>query len=53
VDILLAGGASGIPLLVKPFKVAELRRRVMEALHPGSPDLALVRSHSRLLAASI
>jgi signal transduction histidine kinase/CheY-like chemotaxis protein len=37
-DILHAGGASGIPLLAKPFKVAELRRRIADVLlGPASP----------------
>ena len=31
-DVLRSGGASGIPLLAKPFKVAELRRRICEVL---------------------
>lgn len=31
-DMLRSGGVSGIPLLAKPFKVAELRQRICEAL---------------------
>src|SRR5438067_1918622 len=31
-DVLRSGGASGIPLLAKPFKVAELRQRIGEVL---------------------
>jgi signal transduction histidine kinase/CheY-like chemotaxis protein len=31
-DVLQAGGVSGIPLLPKPFKVAELRRKIAELL---------------------
>jgi signal transduction histidine kinase/CheY-like chemotaxis protein len=31
-DMLRSGGASGIPLLAKPFKVAELRQRICEVL---------------------
>ena len=31
-DVLRSGGASGIPLLAKPFKVAELRHRICEVL---------------------
>ena len=31
-DMLRSGGASGIPLLTKPFKAAELRQRICEAL---------------------
>jgi CheY-like chemotaxis protein len=37
-DALRAGGASGIPLLAKPFKVAELRQRVCEVLLVPSPS---------------
>ncbi len=36
-DVLRSGGASGIPLLAKPFKVAELRQRICEVLLVGSP----------------
>jgi len=36
-DVLRSGGVSGIPLLAKPFRVAELRRRISEVLAP-SPD---------------
>jgi signal transduction histidine kinase/CheY-like chemotaxis protein len=37
-DLLHAGGVSEIPLLAKPFKVAELRRRIAEILllEPGA-----------------
>jgi CheY-like chemotaxis protein len=31
-DVLRSGGVSGIPLLAKPFKVAELRQRICEVL---------------------
>jgi CheY-like chemotaxis protein len=31
-DMLRSGGASGIPLLAKPFKVAELRQRICETV---------------------
>ena len=31
-DVLRSGGASGIPLLAKPFRVAELRQRICEVL---------------------
>jgi CheY-like chemotaxis protein len=37
-DVLRSGGASGIPLLAKPFKVAELRQRIGEVLWVPSPD---------------
>jgi signal transduction histidine kinase/CheY-like chemotaxis protein len=37
-DVLRSGGASGIPLLAKPFKVAELRQRICEVLLVPSPD---------------
>jgi hypothetical protein len=32
-EALCAGGVSGIALLAKPFKVAELKSRVAEILH--------------------
>jgi signal transduction histidine kinase/CheY-like chemotaxis protein len=31
-DVLRSGGISGIPLLAKPFKIAELRQRICEVL---------------------
>jgi signal transduction histidine kinase/CheY-like chemotaxis protein len=37
-DVLRSGGISGIPLLAKPFKVAELRQRICEALLVPSPN---------------
>ena len=37
-EIVHAGVASGVPLLAKPFKVAELRRRIAETLFAPSPD---------------
>ncbi|MGA7262364.1 MAG: ATP-binding protein [Stellaceae bacterium] len=37
-DVLRAGGISGIPLLAKPFRVAELRQRIGEVLLGPSPD---------------
>ncbi|MBV8508335.1 MAG: response regulator [Alphaproteobacteria bacterium] len=37
-DALRAGGASGIPLLAKPFKVGELRQRICEVLLVPSPN---------------
>ena len=51
-DILHAGGVSGIPLLAKPFKVAELRRRIAETLHASTCDVGLGKPDSRLLAVS-
>ena len=50
-DILQAGGVSGIPLLVKPFKVAELKRRITETLQASS-DFCAGTPKSRLLAVS-
>jgi DNA-binding NtrC family response regulator len=32
-DAPRAGGISAIPILAKPFKVAELSRRIVEILH--------------------
>jgi signal transduction histidine kinase/ActR/RegA family two-component response regulator len=52
-DILHTNGVSGIPLLAKPFKVADLKRRIMEALQAPSPDVGIDKPQSRLLAASI
>jgi CheY-like chemotaxis protein len=40
-DVLGSGGVSGIPLLAKPFKVAELRRRICEVLLVPSPSAGL------------
>jgi signal transduction histidine kinase/ActR/RegA family two-component response regulator len=51
-DILHAGGVSGIPLLAKPFKVAELQRRIMETLDAAPSDICPVRPGARLLAVS-
>jgi CheY-like chemotaxis protein len=36
-DVLRSGGVSGIPLLAKPFKVADLRQRICEVLLVPSP----------------
>jgi signal transduction histidine kinase/CheY-like chemotaxis protein len=52
-DILHTNGIPGIPLLAKPFKVADLKRRIMEALQEPSPDVGIDKPQSRLLAASI
>ncbi len=49
-EILHAGGVSGIPLLAKPFRVAELRRRIAETLFASSPDPDIGSPRSRLLA---
>ena len=37
-EALRTGGISAIPLLAKPFKVAELGRRIAEILHDSSSD---------------
>jgi CheY-like chemotaxis protein len=50
-DLLHANGASGIPLLPKPFKVAELRRRVAEILF-GTPPRTSSKNSGGLLAVS-
>ena len=47
-DILQAGGLAGIPLLPKPFKVADLRKQVAKLLRPF--DTKLPRSDPQLLA---
>jgi len=49
-EILHAGVASGVPLLAKPFKVAELRRRIAESLFASTPDADLGALSSRVLA---
>jgi len=51
-DILQSGGASGIPLLAKPFKLDELRRRVADVLSalPSEPERH--DASSQILAAS-
>jgi len=51
-DILHAGGLSGIPLLAKPFKVAELKRRITETLHAPSSNARVGSPTSQLLAVS-
>ena len=51
-EILQAGGVSGIPLLTKPFKVAELKKRIAETLQASSSDVRVGRPKSRLLAIS-
>ena len=37
-EALRTGGISAIPLLAKPFKVAELSKRIAEILHGSSSD---------------
>jgi DNA-binding NtrC family response regulator len=49
-EILRAGGVSGIPLLAKPFRVAELRRRIAETLFASASDPEIGSPRSRLLA---
>jgi CheY-like chemotaxis protein len=49
-DMLQAGGVSGIPLLAKPFKVAELKRRITEALQAPWSDARVAKPRSHLLA---
>jgi len=51
-DILHAEGVCGIPLLAKPFKVAELKRRITETLRAPLSDVRVGRPKSRLLAIS-
>jgi len=50
-EILQAGGGSGIPLLTKPFKVAELKKRITETLQAPC-DVCVGMPKSRLLAVS-
>jgi signal transduction histidine kinase/CheY-like chemotaxis protein len=49
-EILHEDGVSGIPLLAKPFRVAELRRRIAETLFASSSDHDIVSPRSGLLA---
>ena len=51
-DILQTGGASGTPLLRKPFKVAELTNRVAEILTGGGPKLVPAHSSSQAIVVS-
>ena len=48
-EFLPAGGESGIPLLAKPFKVSELKRRIIETLHAPSSNVRVGCSTSQLL----
>ena len=47
-DILQSGGLAGIPLLPKPFKVADLRKQIAKLLRPF--DNEMPRSDPQLLA---
>lgn len=51
-DILHANGALGIPLLAKPFKVADLRNRIAEVLTGPPSAFGAEKSNSRLFAVS-
>jgi signal transduction histidine kinase/ActR/RegA family two-component response regulator len=51
-DMLHAGGVSGIPLLAKPFKVAELKRRITQTLQAPLADICVSRPKSHLVAIS-
>jgi signal transduction histidine kinase/CheY-like chemotaxis protein len=51
-DILHAGGASAIPLLAKPFKVAELTGRIAALLSEREIPAAADKYGSQLIAAS-
>jgi CheY-like chemotaxis protein len=46
-DVLRSSGIAGIPLLAKPFKVAELRERISELLWTPSParGLGIIETH--------
>ena len=47
-----AGGEAGIPLLAKPFKVSELKRRIAETLHAHTFNVRIGSSTSQLLLAA-
>jgi CheY-like chemotaxis protein len=51
-DILHAGDALGIPLLAKPFKAVELRKRIAEVLLGPPSAFTAGKSNSRLYAIS-
>jgi CheY-like chemotaxis protein len=51
-DVLRAGGKLTIPLLAKPFKLAELRRRIGEILLLPSAECSTGRSVSDHFAVS-
>jgi signal transduction histidine kinase/CheY-like chemotaxis protein len=48
-DILQAGGRAGIPLLPKPFKVADLRKQIAKLLRPYDKEIPR-SSNPQLLA---
>ncbi len=48
-DMLQAGRVSGIPLLAKPFKVAELKRRITQVLQAPLSDACNAKPKSHLL----
>jgi hypothetical protein len=50
---LHTNGVSGIPLLAKPFKVVDLKRRIAEALQAPLCDASVDKLQSCVLAASI
>lgn len=51
-DILQRGGVCGIPLLSKPFKVAELSRRIAEILFAPTINITAESTSSALFAVS-
>ena len=51
-DILHTGGASGIPLLAKPFKLDELRRKIVDVLPMPPSGTGPHDASSQLLAVS-
>jgi signal transduction histidine kinase len=51
-DMLHAGGASGIPLLPKPFKLTELTGRIADLLSEREPPAAADKYGPQLIAAS-
>jgi CheY-like chemotaxis protein len=51
-EFLPAGGESGIPLLAKPFKVSELKRRIAETLYAPTSNVRIGSFTSQLLVAA-
>jgi hypothetical protein len=51
--MILTNEVSGIPLLAKPFKVADLKRRIAEALQAPLSGASVGNPQSCVLAASI
>ena len=51
-DVLRSSGISGVPLLAKPFKAAELRQRISEVLWARSPDDSFGSTETPHLAVS-